>query len=198
MLPAALTLHATAPGSDTAPRDLRLPFASALTMVACDEMASRTKGYADLAAAISQQAHPFGDQGRTTRELFARMVFNILVSNDDDHLRNHGFVRDPRLAGWRLSPLYDVVPRPGVAYERFLHLEVGLQGKAGHAGQRAFGMRAVRFDAARGGAHRGSHPVSDCALEGVLRGARRARKTHRHGAVGIPRSRRSCKRTAAC
>lgn len=63
------------------------------------------------------------------QELFARMVFNIFVSNDDDHLRNHGFVRDPRLSGWRLSPLYDVVPRPGHAHERFLHLEVGAQGK---------------------------------------------------------------------
>jgi serine/threonine-protein kinase HipA len=57
------------------------------------------------------------------------MVLNIFVSNDDDHLRNHGFVRDPRLPGWRLSPLYDVVPRPGVAHERQLHLQVGLQGK---------------------------------------------------------------------
>lgn len=57
------------------------------------------------------------------------MVFNILASNDDDHLRNHGFVWDPRAGGWRLSPLYDVVPRPAIAQERFLHLEVGLQGK---------------------------------------------------------------------
>ena len=57
------------------------------------------------------------------------MVFSILVSNDDDHLRSHGFLRDPRLAGWRLSPLYNVVPRPGIATERFLHLQVGKQGK---------------------------------------------------------------------
>jgi len=56
-------------------------------------------------------------------------VFSILVSNDDDHRRNHGFVRDPRPAGWRLRPLYDVVPRPGIAHDRILHLEVGLQGK---------------------------------------------------------------------
>jgi len=57
------------------------------------------------------------------------MVFNIFVSNDDDHLRNHAFVRDPRLGGWQLSPLYDVLPRPGVAHERLLHLDVGAQGK---------------------------------------------------------------------
>jgi serine/threonine-protein kinase HipA len=57
------------------------------------------------------------------------MVFNIFVSNDDDHLRNHGFVRDPRLAGWTLSPLYDVVPRPSIAHERMQHLHVGAQGR---------------------------------------------------------------------
>ena len=39
-------------------------------------------------------------------------------------------MRDPRSQGWVLSPLYDVVPRPGVAYERLLHLGVGAQGKA--------------------------------------------------------------------
>ena len=126
-LPADLTLHATVPSQELS-HELRLPFASSLTMVACDEMESRTKGYADIAATVRQRAHPSVIR-QNTKELFARMVFNILVSNDDDHLRNHGFVRDPRLAGWRLSPLYDVVPRPGVAYERFLHLEVGKQGK---------------------------------------------------------------------
>ncbi|WP_279609488.1 HipA domain-containing protein [Burkholderia gladioli] len=62
-------------------------------------------------------------------EMFARMVFNIFVTNDDDHLRNHGFIRDPRRNGWVLSPLYDVVPRPVLASERRLHLGVGEHGK---------------------------------------------------------------------
>ena len=106
----------------------RLPFVSGLTLVACDEFESRLKGYNDLALAIREHAHP--SLIRTnTEELFGRMVFNIFVSNDDDHLRNHGFVRDPQLPGWRLSPLYDVVPRPSVAFERQLHLQVGNQGK---------------------------------------------------------------------
>ena len=126
-LPQDMRLHETLP-AEAVSNELRLPFASSLTMVACDEMESRTKGYADIAAAVRRHAHPSVIR-QDTRELFARMIFNILVSNDDDHLRNHGFVRDPRLGGWRLSPLYDVVPRPGVAYERFLHLEVGQQGK---------------------------------------------------------------------
>jgi serine/threonine-protein kinase HipA len=57
------------------------------------------------------------------------MVYNILVSNDDDHLRNHGFLWDPRLPGWRLSPLYDVLPRASHATERYLHLGVGPRGR---------------------------------------------------------------------
>lgn len=57
------------------------------------------------------------------------MVFNIFVGNDDDHLRNHGFLWDPRLPGWRLSPLYDVLPRPSLAAERYLHLGIGPQGR---------------------------------------------------------------------
>ena len=41
-------------------------------------------------------------------ELWKRIVFNIAVSNTDDHLRNHGFILTEE--GWRLSPLYDVNP----------------------------------------------------------------------------------------
>ena len=106
----------------------RLPFVSGLTLVACDEFDSRLKGYGHLAQAIREHVHPSHIRANC-EELFARMVFNIFVSNDDDHLRNHAFVRDPRLGGWHLSPLYDVVPRPGVAFERLLHLEVGDYGK---------------------------------------------------------------------
>lgn len=119
-------LHETLPGQ--ALTEQRLPFASGLTLVACDEFESRLKGYSDLALAIREHAPPSLIRANT-EELFARMVFNIFVSNDDDHLRNHGFVRDPALQGWRLSPLYDVVPRPSVAFGRQLHLQVGTQGK---------------------------------------------------------------------
>lgn len=123
---AGIVMHDSRPGQGLV--EGRLPLVSGLTLVACTEFESRTKGYHDLAAAIRKYVHT--DIIATNREeLFARMVFNIFVSNDDDHLRNHAFVRDPRLGGWMLSPLYDVVPRPGVAYERQLHLEVGEQGK---------------------------------------------------------------------
>ena len=42
--------------------------------------------------------------------LWRRIVFNMLVSNTDDHLRNHGFLRDPN--GWRFAPAYDLNPMP--------------------------------------------------------------------------------------
>lgn len=119
-------LHDTRPGEGLT--EGRLPYVSGLTLIACSEFESRTKGYHDLAHAIRQYVHPELIKANC-EELFARLVFNIFVSNDDDHLRNHAFVRDPRPGGWRLSPLYDVVPRPGVAYERMLHLEVGERGK---------------------------------------------------------------------
>lgn len=121
-----IALHETLPALNLA--EHRLPFASGLTLVACDEFESRLKGYGDLALAVRAYVHPTHIRANS-EELFGRMVFNIFVSNDDDHLRNHGFVRDPRLPGWRLSPLYDVVPRPSVAFERQLHLQVGIQGK---------------------------------------------------------------------
>jgi serine/threonine-protein kinase HipA len=106
----------------------RLAFVSGLTLMGCDETESRTKAYTDLALAIRSHCHP-GVIRADNAELFKRMVYNILVSNDDDHLRNHAFIWDPRLAGWRLSPLYDVLPRASHATERFLHLGIGPQGR---------------------------------------------------------------------
>jgi serine/threonine-protein kinase HipA len=126
ILPAAAWAHETEvmPGLVEG----RMPQVSGLTLVGCDEMDSITKEYKHLAAAIRECCHP-RFVARDTAELFARMVFNIFVTNDDDHLRNHAFLYDAALGGWRLSPLYDVVPRPMVAHERLLHLGVGQQGR---------------------------------------------------------------------
>lgn len=127
----------------------RVPFASGLTLVACSEFESPTKRYSDLSMAIRKYVHPPAIRA-ACEELFARMVFNIFVSNDDDHLRNHGFVYDHRLGGWTLSPLYDVVPRPGHAYERRLHLDVGDNGKLAtldNALSRFAAFTAARADA---------------------------------------------------
>lgn len=66
------------------------------------------------------------------KDLYRRMIYNIFVTNNDDHLRNHGFIWDPKYLGWRLSPLYDVTPNTSVAHDRYLHLSVGPQGKYAH------------------------------------------------------------------
>jgi len=117
---------------DTAPAyglaEKRLGFVSALTLLACDELESPDKSYGDLAQAVRRYCHPSVIR-ENNRELFERLIFNILVNNDDDHLRNHGFVWDQRLPGWRLSPLYDVMPRASLAAERRLHLGVGPEGR---------------------------------------------------------------------
>lgn len=106
----------------------KIHMVSALTMLGIHESESHQAHYADIARVIEQ----YGAVGavRTDRtELFKRMVFNILVSNDDDHLRNHAFIYSSQDGGWRLSPLYDVVPRNSSAYERYLHLSIGPSGR---------------------------------------------------------------------
>lgn len=106
----------------------RRHFLSALTLLGRHSADSPHTSYADISEAIAT----YGAAGQIRSdqaELFGRMVFNILVNNDDDHLRNHGFVWDKALSGWRLSPLYDVVPRPTHAHERYLHLGIGNEGR---------------------------------------------------------------------
>ncbi len=112
---------------DRAPKgnDLRrLPYASALTMLEASELASHRYSYRDIADAIRQHG---SEPERDLRELFRRMAFNILVGNDDDHLRNHAFLFD--LRGWRLSPLFDVVPKPRASVNGSLVLTIGENGK---------------------------------------------------------------------
>lgn len=128
------------------PIEQRLHLISALTLLACDEMDSPQKNYTDIAIAMR---HHLATTVLATdiQELYARMIFNILVSNDDDHLRNHAFLWDPALPGWRLSPLYDVMPRASLAHERYLHLGVGPEGRLAtldnaYAARAAFGLKA--------------------------------------------------------
>ncbi len=87
----------------------RIHFASAMTMLGKSDGASADDGssYLDIVEFIkSYGAYPKED----LLELFKRIVFNMAVSNTDDHLRNHGFILAEK--GWKLSPLYDVNPVP--------------------------------------------------------------------------------------
>ncbi len=104
----------------------RKHFVSALTLLGKDETESLGSSYAEIAAAIARHARTKGN-AKMKVELFRRMVFNIMTSNTDDHLRNHAFVHEGD--GYRLSPAYDIVPTPLCASERYQHLVVGTQGR---------------------------------------------------------------------
>jgi serine/threonine-protein kinase HipA len=96
----------------------RIHFASAMTMLGKVDGASADDGtsYLELVSFLrSNGASPKKD----LVELWKRIVFNMAVSNTDDHLRNHGFILTQ--TGWRLSPLYDVNPIP---YGEYLALNV--------------------------------------------------------------------------
>ncbi|NCB41165.1 MAG: type II toxin-antitoxin system HipA family toxin [Clostridia bacterium] len=87
----------------------RIHYASAMTLLGKTDGACSADGtsYLDLAAYIrANGAEPKQD----LIELWKRIVFNMAVSNTDDHLRNHGFILTS--TGWRLSPLFDVNPVP--------------------------------------------------------------------------------------
>ena len=87
----------------------RVHFASAMTLLGKTDGASAADGssYLDIAAFIKANgARPKAD----LLELWKRIVFNMAITNTDDHLRNHAFILTP--TGWVLSPLFDVNPVP--------------------------------------------------------------------------------------
>lgn len=84
----------------------RRPMLSALTLLGLDEMMARYASYQDLAEIVR---HKFSEVQATLKELFARIVFNILVGNTDDHARNHAaFWNGETLS---LTPAYDICPQ---------------------------------------------------------------------------------------
>ncbi|MFE8102287.1 HipA domain-containing protein [Brenneria goodwinii] len=88
----------------------RLHFASAMTLTRHQdgEDASTGVSYLELADVLIRQG---AQTNVDLKELWSRIVFNILVANTDDHLRNHGFILVPG-RGWRLSAAYDMNPTP--------------------------------------------------------------------------------------
>ena len=84
----------------------RIPFLSSMSML--DARDNQTRSYMEIADALRQHGAASKDD---IRQLWRRIVFNILISNTDDHLRNHGFLYSGP-TGWRLSPAYDLNPVP--------------------------------------------------------------------------------------
>ncbi len=102
----------------------RIPFLSAMSMLGVAEKENRS--YLELADALRKYgASPEAD----LKELWQRILFNVLVSNVDDHLRNHAFLYDAKSRGWRLSPAYDINPVPKDIKSGFLSLFIDRKDK---------------------------------------------------------------------
>lgn len=96
----------------------RIPFLSAMSMLGSKDL--ETRSYLEMVDALRQHgATPKAD----IEALWRRLVFNILISNTDDHLRNHGFLY-MGAGGWRLSPAYDLNPVPVDVNPRILTMAI--------------------------------------------------------------------------
>jgi serine/threonine-protein kinase HipA len=94
----------------------RIPYISART--ALGKMGTELGSYTEIVDFMRGAA---ADPQADFRELFLRLIFTILVSNKDDHLKNHGFLYVGS-GRWRLSPVFDVNPAP----DRNPHLETAI------------------------------------------------------------------------
>lgn len=98
----------------------RIPFLSAMSML--DAKDNEMHSYLEIVDALRQySANPTQD----IKALWRRIVFNILISNTDDHLRNHGFLYVGQ-EGWRLSPAFDLNPVPIEIKPRILSTAITL------------------------------------------------------------------------
>ena len=99
----------------------RIPFVSAMTLSGLRDR--QNASYGELASVVSSlSSQPKLD----SFDLWRRMTFNAMAGNTDDHLRNHGFLRDRQ--GWRLSPAYDLNPN-NQPFERRSHALAFLPGE---------------------------------------------------------------------
>ena len=113
----------------------RFAMVSALTLLGLDEMMARYASYEELATIIR---HRFTDPKATLRELFARLVFNILCGNTDDHARNHAAFWDGEALS--LTPAYDICPQGRSGQEASQAMLIN--------GDRRFSQLALCLDAA--------------------------------------------------
>lgn len=91
---------------DRAAEGGRIPYQSAATLLQAAREEDRS--YAEIADAIRRYGHaPVAD----LQQLWRRLVFNLLITNVDDHLQNHGFLHVEK-GLWRLAPAFDINPFP--------------------------------------------------------------------------------------
>ena len=106
---------------------LRSRMISGLTVLRADDAASARERWSYILL-VEEMRRVVSEPKKAARELFRRMAFNALISNTDDHPRNHALVAPGR--DWMLSPAYDLTPTPSVSQERRdLAMECGTLGR---------------------------------------------------------------------
>lgn len=98
----------------------RIPFLSAMSMLGAAD--GDHGSYPELVDALAEHGARAKDDAH---QLYSRVAFNVLVSNVDDHLRNHGFLWVGQ-GGWTLSPAYDLNPTPTDVRPRILTTNIDL------------------------------------------------------------------------
>ncbi|NNM60358.1 MAG: HipA domain-containing protein, partial [Legionellales bacterium] len=98
----------------------RLPYLSAMSMLGAHD--NEPRSYLEIVDAIRQYG---ADVKKNTHQLWRRIIFNILISNTDDHLRNHAFIYS-NAQGWELSPAYDLNPISPAIKPRILTTTIDL------------------------------------------------------------------------
>jgi serine/threonine-protein kinase HipA len=101
----------------------RLMYVSAATMLGVEPTETEEHSYTEIVDAIRVHG---ADAQADIEELWRRIAFSILITNVDDHLRNHGFLHENR-EFWRLSPAFDINPSP----ERVRELKTWISEDAG-------------------------------------------------------------------
>ena len=100
--------------------DTRIPFLSAMAMTGSKD--GERGSYPEIVDSLTEH----GAQAKAdARELYRRVTFSVLISNVDDHLRNHGFLWAGK-EGWKLSPAYDLNPTPIDLKARVLSTNIDL------------------------------------------------------------------------
>ncbi len=99
---------------------IRIPFLSAMAMMGARD--GERGSYPEIVDVLAEH----GARGKTDAcALYRRVVFNVLISNTDDHLRNHGFLWLGK-KGWSLAPAYDLNPVPADIKQRILTTNIDL------------------------------------------------------------------------
>ncbi len=108
---------------DRTPDGARLMIVSAATMLGLDPyLGARYATYPELADRLRATSVDAGD----ARELFARIAFNVIVGNTDDHARNHAAIWDGRQL--KLAPAFDICPQPRSGGETQQAMDIGRDG----------------------------------------------------------------------